>query len=146
MASAYIFDPASRTGQWFAMRVDGAQAGPPDEVQCDDGCAWAADYAPAANAYVALLDAIEYRLLDGVLQRRDLATGEVLRIASGIDSFGATVSVAGETTPRTAFPDTGVWRSITSLGLDVTVERREGGSLAERSLQSRLFPRNVLSR
>jgi len=146
VASAYIFDPASRTGQWFAMRVDGAQAGPPDEVQCDDGCAWAADYAPAANAYVALLDAIEYRLVDGVLQRRDLATGEVLRIASGIEAFAVTVSVAGEATPRTAFPDTGAWRSITSLGLDVTVERREGGSLAERSLQTRLFPRNVLSR
>jgi len=146
VASAYIFDPATRSGQWFAMRVDGTQSSPPDEVQCDDGCAWSADYEPTASAYVALLDATEYRLVDGVLQRRELATGAVLRIASGIESFGMTVSVAGEATPRTTFPDTGVWRSITSLNLDVTVERREGGSLAERSLQTRLFPRNVLSR
>ena len=146
VASAYIFDPASRTGQWFAMRIDGAQFSPPDEVRCDDACAWTTDYEPGANAYIALLDAIEYRLVDGVLQRRDLATGDVLRIASGIEAFDVTVSIAGEATPRTTFPDTGVWRSITSLDLDVVVERREGGSLAERSLQTRLFPRNVLSR
>lgn len=146
LASAYIFDPASRSGQWFAMRIDAAQGSPPDEVQCDDGCAWTTDYEPGANAYIALLDAIEYRLVDGVLQRRDLASGEVLRIASGIESFQMTVSLTGEATPRTTFPDTGVWRSITSLDLDVVVERREGGTLAERSLQTRLFPRNVLSR
>ncbi|MDZ7707508.1 MAG: prepilin-type N-terminal cleavage/methylation domain-containing protein [Trueperaceae bacterium] len=146
VVSAYIFDPASRTGQWFSMRIDGAQGSPPDEVRCDDGCVWATDYEPAANAYIALLDAIEYRLVDGVLQRRDLATGEVLRIASGLEAFEVTVSVAGEATPRTTFADTGAWRSITSLNLDVVVERREGGSLAERSLQTRLFPRNLLSR
>ncbi len=84
--------------------------------------------------------------MDGVLQRRNVATGEVLRIAAGIDSFDVTVSVGGEAAPRTAFADDGPWRSIRSLDLDVRVARSEGESLAERSLQTRLFPRNLLSR
>jgi type IV pilus assembly protein PilW len=143
---AFLFDPSTRTGQWFEMTVPTGSS-QPDSVSCASDCAWdaSANYGPVSESYVAILETIVYRLNDGVLERVDVSSGEVLRIASGIASFDVTATFADGSTATELASDAD-WREIASLELDVRVERREGESLADRSLQTRLFPRNVLSR
>jgi hypothetical protein len=143
---AFLFDPASRTGQWFEMSVP-VGASQPDTVTCAADCDWdaSASYGPVSDSYVAILETIVYRLNGDVLERVDVSTGEVLRIASGIASFDVAATLRDGGTTGTLGSDA-AWREIASLDLDVRVERREGESLADRTLQTRLFPRNVLSR
>lgn len=151
--AAYIFDPSTRTGQWFAMRVPAAQGAQPDEVRCDASapaplsCAWdaAAAYGPTSASYIAILEETIYRLTDGVLERVDGATGEALRIASGIESFQVTATFEDGTT-RTTIPGDADWRAIEALNLDLAAARREGRNDVRRTLQTSLFPRNLLSR
>lgn len=154
---AYIYDPANGIGQWFPMSMAGTATPQPDDVQCapppgvPNACSWnsAANYAPSASGlfpYIAQIEETVYRVVNGVLEKVDGGSGQVLRIASGIDRFQVAASFSDGTTSGTVSGTANNWRSITSLDLDMAVTLDEGPAAVQRELQTSLFPRNLLSR
>jgi type IV pilus assembly protein PilW len=141
----YVYDPANGAGEFINFTVP-ANANTTGRVNRWGGAPITGSYPLGDRALMYILDERRYRINNDVLEL----------ILNGIT--GAPMSVAGDITDLQALYvlDTGAvvatlpggttWRNIRSVEITLTSETSVGPEMVQRSLTTRYFPRNVLSR
>ncbi len=138
----YIFDPPNNRGEFFDLRVeDNADA--THRITKVSGN-FQFPYALVNRPRIYILEERHYRISASTLELL-INEGAPLRVAAGLINL-RTQYVMSDGTVTTAIPVGMTWRDIRSVELTVTSRTTEGPNQVDRSLTTRYFPRNVLSR
>lgn len=142
---AFFFDPPSEDGDFFELEVpDNADSN--RQIRRVDGGSWSNNYNIVNQPRIYVMEERRYRVRNGILELvRNGNEDEPLRVAAGIARMEAQYVLADGSMVRT-LPEESGWRDVRSI--DVTFEALSAlaGDEAERNMNTRFFPRNILSR
>lgn len=139
---AYLYNPVSRVGEYFEYDTEDASG---FHLHASDSQAWQNDYLVADLSRVYMLEERTYRLQGDVLQI--LMNGETsssLNLVSDITGF-ATRAFMEDGTTRTSLGPSDAWSTLQSVEVVLSGRGTFLDRTADRSLEARFFPRNVLS-
>lgn len=140
---AYIYNPVTRRGQFFEFEVRDRSRFQIHKVA--PSAHWDT-YELEHRSRIYLLEERRYRVRDGVLEL--VLNGDeagALRITADVADFQARYVLA-DGSLHAALPQGSTWRDVRSVEITVTTRSTLQRETVERSLTSRFFPRNVLSR
>ncbi len=144
VVSAFAFNRTSRVGEFFLFSGetdDGNQL----LIHRQSGN-WQNDYVgDGVSSALYLLEEFRYQVTNGVLQLviNDDQTN-ALNVVDGITQFQVIAHMRDGTT-QTALIGTDEWAEVASLELQLTGSEQIAGRVLSSSLNTRIFPRNILS-
>jgi prepilin-type N-terminal cleavage/methylation domain-containing protein len=141
----YLFDPASGAGEFITFEVRN-NANTTGQIHRTVGSAYQNAYPLENRPRIYVLEERRYRLRSDVLELviNDDTTAPLRAAADVVDLQVRYVLDDGTTADSLAGGAT--WRSIRSVELTLATRVTRGPDAMERSLTSRFFPRNILSR
>lgn len=139
---AYIYDPVTHAGEFFQYDDEDKST---FHIHRASG-SWTTDFPVEDGSRVYLLEQRLYRVQTGLLQLViNGNTGSAQNLVSNITNLQAKVRMDDGTVQDT-FDSAGNWTRIQAVEILMTGEATFHGITEARSLTTRLFPRNILSR
>lgn len=139
----YIFDDANDRGEFFDFRIE-SDANTTHRITKVGSGNFTYSYTLANRPRIYILEERLYRVRSSILELL-VNQDTPLRVSAGITGLRA-LNVMRDGTLSATIPSGMTWRDIASVEITVTSLQTEGPEQAERSLTTRYFPRNVLSR
>ena len=141
LANGYIFDPVTRAGEWLNL-VDEVDAGS-DQWELDVD-ALSGTYPATNQPRVYLLDESRFDLSSGRIELRRNGSNTGLGVVEGITDFQFSFLMQDGST-ETSFDNTDEWSQIQRVGIGLSGEREVRDRTISRVLNTRVFPRAILS-
>lgn len=140
----YVLDPATGVGEFIDFTVP-ANAHTSGLIQLA-GMNLTNSYDIDNRPLIYILEERHYRVNGDILELiLNGNTAAPLAVASGISDLAASYVLNDGTVTQT-FPSGTTWRSIASVEITITGVQSAGPDSVQRTLTSRFFPRNALSR
>lgn len=155
---AYIYNPSTNSGEFFQYAFEEVDSTDPEvnRIFLGGSSTLASAYPAAQNPEIYLLEEREYRLngdvLELVINRQE---SDALRLINEVQSFEATIQAAGSS--NSSFNPNGVpstalnWQTIDHIEVELKTNNPAQSDLIalsedKRTLTSRFFPRNIISK
>ncbi len=155
---AYIYNPNTNSGEFFQYAFEDVDSTDPElnRIYLGGSSTLASNYPAADNPEIYLLEEREYRLngevLELVINRQN---SEPLRLINEVQDFEVTVQASGAS--NSSFNPDGVpttalnWRDIEHIEVELKTNNPATSDLIElsedkRTLSSKFFPRNIISK
>ncbi|KAI9135010.1 prepilin-type N-terminal cleavage/methylation domain-containing protein [Acaryochloris sp. CCMEE 5410] len=155
---AYIYNPSTNSGEFFQYAFEEADSTDPElnRIYLGGTATLASAYPAADNPEIYLLEEREYRLngdvLELVVNRQD---SDALRLINEVQNFEVTIQASGVSNSSfnpNSVPSTALnWQNIEHIEVELKTNNPSQSDLItlaedKRTLTSRFFPRNIISK